>query len=148
MTGNRGHFSRWTTALDLQLTCLWNDGVSGAGIAELMGLPSRSTALGRIHRLGLMRAPRSLKPLKPYPKNRKSAAKKPRQAKPVIMKVEQTPPQYRVLLDLKPRQCRWAMDTRNGEHLFCAAATEIGDSWCPMHRKRAFHEHKKWEKAA
>jgi GcrA cell cycle regulator len=45
----------WTDARIAQLTRLWNEGVSAAGIAEALGDVSRSAVLGKLHRLRLLR---------------------------------------------------------------------------------------------
>lgn len=44
----------WTDARIAQLTRLWTEGVSAAGIAEALGDVSRSAVLGKLHRLRLL----------------------------------------------------------------------------------------------
>ena len=46
----------WTDARIAQLTRLWSQGVSAAGIAEALGDVSRSAVLGKLHRLRLLRS--------------------------------------------------------------------------------------------
>ena len=35
--------------------------------------------------------------------------------------------------DLGPNECRWPVQSRGGDHLFCAAITD-GHMWCTAHR--------------
>src|ERR1700740_1580912 len=44
----------WTDARIAQLTRLWTEGVSAAGIAESLGAVSRSALLGKLYRLQLL----------------------------------------------------------------------------------------------
>ena len=42
------------------------------------------------------------------------------------------------MIDLKERQCRFAVDRDGGTHMFCGESTELGSSWCPAHRRLVY----------
>lgn len=48
-------------------------------------------------------------------------------------------PLFVSMLDLQPRQCRWAAtpdDAAPADHRFCGAKTDPGKSYCPHHDAR------------
>lgn len=137
----------WNAALFEQAKTLWLSGKSAGEIQRIIGAPTRSTVIGKIHRAGLSGANRDgcirakdgrvmkiarakLAPHRPKP---------PKLSKPAAMKSSPLPPDPAhtlhpiELTDLKPGHCRnpqWGHDEQPAIYLFCGATADEGSSYC------------------
>lgn len=134
---------RWTDARVAFMVERWRDGESASLIARQLGGVTRNAVIGKLHRLGIMRAPveRQAKPQKrPAVKDR--AAKLPKRLKVLrrVRAVACEPQGHGVTLyDIGAHACRWPVGRdAHGEHIFCGHDAEPGGSWCAFHAGRAF----------
>ena len=126
-------------SLDDQLAELWAAGATLTEIGLQMGV-SRSVVAGRLARA---RARRTDDPrLAPRPRPPKvMPAPRVRSVKPgheVIGNAPPpVPPRPRLLVDLGPRDCRWAVgEAADGRHLMCGRPQVAGRPYCATHAVR------------
>lgn len=144
------HF--WTAERIEQLKALHAADNSASQIAEVMGAPSRSAVIGKLHRLGLHRGekhkannrvPAPKRPRKPAPKAMRPlvipAAVRPVSAPaPVdLPRPDEALPESRLLslFDLRATTCRWPLgDPQKPGFAFCGADCDPARSYCETHR--------------
>lgn len=141
----------WTDEKTQGLKDLWKRGFSASQVADRLGGVSRSSVLGKVHRLGL--AKRS------HPNNAEKTARKARRSRPtpvaspvvapkthVRAAVNTAPlpsdpaPHERVqtLLLLKPRHCRWPFGHVGEPGFgFCGRRRRTGSAYCDAHWRRS-----------
>lgn len=157
----------WTPDREDLLRKLWALGLSASQCAERIGEITRSSVIGKAHRLGLARRGPSWivtsmrKRANSIEPAAREAGKKAAQeierkkadfrvedatdraavAAPVVSLAESknAPASLHIpLLDLQAGMCRWPEDDyRQG---FCGHKTVPGTSWCPRHHFRAFDQ--------
>lgn len=118
------YVSKWTSELDSRLRALWADNLSDRAIGERLGF-SKSAIAKRRSVLGLKS--------KRVPQKRKSRPAITDRAKAIAEANRNT--QGLTIMDLGPRQCRFATnDPKPGHlHLFCGQKTPAGQSYCDAH---------------
>lgn len=159
----------WTEERVDQLKQLWADGRSAAQIAAEFGGLSRSAVLGKIHRLGLHRAPKprarpwiesGISEHTYYRRHRKSNSR-PSLSQPEAFKLDVVqfmaaiaePEAGKVtLLDLESHHCRFPVSGEGLATLFCGDDRLEPHSYCARHcavafriaRPHADHHNKRW----
>ncbi len=155
----------WTPEAERQLFNLWKEGYSASVIANMMGLPSRSSAIGKLTRLGYTNAhpdaPQRTKDMiaargsrdrssgggwggKRWSGRRSTkGAGKPVTVRSLlksgaaIFPIQMNPTS---LLDLERDQCRFPLGDVNepgtAETMFCGAKQADGSSYCQHHHER------------
>lgn len=138
----------WTDALVDEVIRLWLDKKSARDISNLFlarGLHiSRNAVIGKIHRLGLLRAkvtvcppmPRSPTPFRPAAQSKPKPTRQPGSVKIVPALVENISPLRLPLLDLDRGQCRFeCTDAESAaDYLFCGLPVAECSSYCPTHK--------------
>lgn len=122
----------WTDERIAELIRLWRNGNSVAHIARVIGHPSRSAIIGKVHRLGLQRVrksrpehSRSPEVTMPKPKP-KPALPRPPAATPIRDGIG--------VMDLTHDMCRWPYgDVRAEGVTFCGRPALEGRSYCREH---------------
>jgi GcrA cell cycle regulator len=136
----------WSQAEIKTLQTMWSDGATATTIAAALGPTfTRGSVLGKVHRLGLKRektAPSNARPAAKgaAPASRPAAAKtleaRPRATEGTSARDTSGP---MPIWALGQCQCRWPMgDLLDPPVLFCAAATEEGSPWCPIHEQLVY----------
>lgn len=119
--------AEWTSERDTQVREMISFGYSYTMIGERLGV-TRNAIAGRVNRLGWsVRSMAGRQPTKP-PK-----PPKPIPAPPVAFTAIGV-----TLVDLERHQCRYAIGEDDGIHLFCAATTTEGASYCAEHVKISY----------
>ncbi len=125
----------WTPERVETLKALWEERYSAAEIARAIGCGlTRCAVLGKVQRLDL---PTHAAPPRPYratartsmPAGEKSAQRPKAKAAP---ENPGAPPLNLAFLDLKPSQCRYAVNDAL-PYLFCGQRKEPGSSYCAHH---------------
>lgn len=117
-----------------RLLSLWAEGLSTAEIGRRMGC-SKNAIIGATRRSGLRRAT----PILRGADHARRMARAGARTLPPLAFVQTLEP-----LPWKPppiaRGCRWPLWATGAPptHVYCAAATAPGESWCPAHRATAF----------
>ncbi len=107
----------WTDDQVIKLTTLWNRGMTGGEISEIMGI-SRNSVIGKAHRLGLSGRP-----------------------SPIIREKVIHGPN---LLAINERMCRWPIgDPKKPGFHFCGDKIDYSQSYCEKHRALAYQPGKK-----
>jgi hypothetical protein len=151
----------WSDARIALLTELWLAGVTGGEIGRQMGV-SRSAAMGKLRRLGLLRRDRPRMPMRRVARLLKTEQAIP-VPKPVPEKVPNKrhlrpakspdryfaefaekpapppPPEPAIgsfsLLDLRHGQCRWPGPEDRAPWTFCGAPQVFDSSYCALHKQ-------------
>jgi hypothetical protein len=141
--------TEWTDDLIETLTVLWSEGLTAETIAKKMGLPSRSSVIGKVGRLGLQRrgakASQTPRPtVKPKPRKREAdrraeivlALEAPEIVDPVTPFEPGLGRGTDAVLTLHPNQCRYP----TGDPLkdpagfyFCTRQRAEGKPYCAGH---------------
>jgi len=133
------HGPAWTDDRVDRLTKLWREGLSASVIATRLGGCTRSSVLGKLHRLCLLRDGR--------PTSRKCTI--PGRPRNPILTPYALPPREQTDIarvswnDMNERHtCRWIpgdpMKTDQQEPLFCGGERVSGLPYCTAHTMRAF----------
>ncbi|HBY44116.1 GcrA family cell cycle regulator [Brevundimonas diminuta] len=140
--------SVWTVERIRRLIALWGEGRTAAAIADRLGPEiSRCAVLGKVHRLGLVRAAPARPPSRPrgasaFPKRRFQQVAPSRPASQVSSPAAPERPEATVL-SVRRGQCRWPYGTPGSVDFglcghavargaFCAAHAAIGYQTRPM----------------
>jgi GcrA cell cycle regulator len=140
----------WSDALVARLSELWLAGTTGLEIAGLLGV-SRSSVMGKLRRLGLLRQDRPRMPIvRRVARLLKSSEQSSRPQIPQMRtnKRPLPPPEpYQApppppdppigsfsLLDLRAGHCRWPEGSR-APYAFCGAPQASQSSYCPEHAR-------------
>lgn len=115
--------SPWHPEQEAELIKLWTAGVYGSVIASTLGM-TRNAVLGKVHRLGLMRAPRERPNLKPQ---KRGVRRVSRERQPPTLRFRPPPVSETIkeplnvsIYDLGPLHCRSvAGKSPEGVTLFC-----------------------------
>jgi GcrA cell cycle regulator len=138
----------WNDSNVALLLQLWDEGKSASQIATQMGAGSRSTIIGKIHRLrqggspardcALMRRPPKIKPkrIRTHPFKANAKAVNPEPAAIVDLPPDQ-PTNPVMLLHLRADQCRWPCRGVGADTVFCGGQAIDGKSYCPRHYRQA-----------
>jgi GcrA cell cycle regulator len=127
----------WNADQLATLRSMWLAGYSGTAIGAVLGI-SRSAVLGKISRLGLLRAKRGKRPIRNKP---------PRNAKPKfpflarIKRVRPKPAGPVHFAQLAAHHCRW-MPGEPQTQMYCGQTRISGSSYC------AFHTRLSWQRTA
>lgn len=153
---HRGHVMSWTDERVERLKVLWKKGYSASQIAgELGGGISRSSVIGKVHRLKLFRADQKRLVERQglvNKRTRKAQGKLWGQPKAVAAKKRATMPEAepyveaptneiakRKLVELERGECRWPIgDPKSEAFGFCGCKAVSGLPYCEVHRKRAY----------
>lgn len=133
----------WTPDNIEKLRRLWATGTTAAAIGDEFGC-SRSSILGKVHRLGL--APRRDAPrretrariMADIAPNPLPVERKPKPVRPVA--IDEASPRVephvvgRLFLEAGINACRWMVDGP-GRRLCCSARSIPGRSWCTDHAR-------------
>lgn len=119
----------WTPEMEASLRGLLNDGLSyrliAKAITDAFSLPmSRSAIAGKITRMGWRSELLSLvpKPVEPEPE--------PEPKTELLLAC--------TLFDLRPHSCRWPVDRKDEQHLFCGELRVQGRPYCDKHTKISY----------
>src|SRR5262249_22425008 len=128
--------SGWTDERVACLRQLWSEGLSASQISRQFKLAfTRSAVLGKVHRLGLeAREPRQ--PARSRLKRANGVPKPP----PRPPSPQPSAPRMRALtfFKLKPHHCHFPLGNwYEPARLFCGADKELGEIYCPFHRRMA-----------
>jgi hypothetical protein len=150
----------WSDAQIALLTELWMSGHTSGDCGRALGV-TRSSAIGKINRLGLMRRTRPAKPTmllprpaqnllksneqvsKPPKKSRQKAAKTPDRyfaeftRKPLPPPPPEPPVGSFGLADLRHGHCRWPGPEDRPPYSFCGQSQAPNSSYCEEHTKRS-----------
>jgi len=130
----------WTEADIVLLKSLWaSDELSARGMAEKFPGKTRSSILGKAHRLQLKSKKLFGKPQKAHVRKTVPIDYRFYREKPAGVIDKAKPPNMGSLVpfsDLKRNNCRYIIDTKNS--LFCSNKAEIGVSWCDYHKLIVF----------
>ncbi|CAN7450949.1 hypothetical protein LJR219_002940 [Phenylobacterium sp. LjRoot219] len=151
----------WTDARIAQLTRLWRQGVSAAGIAEALGDVSRSAVLGKLHRLRLLRSRNAASAPRRYDgaadlQAGSEGRVRPAPAAGALSSARLGPPEpprspwretaFAPLPGTAPRhwlsrefgECAFPVGGEGDELLSCCAPTHPRRAFCPTHHAIAF----------
>jgi GcrA cell cycle regulator len=150
----RGGSAFWTEERTERLKTLLAEGHSASAMAVILGHPSRSAVIGKVHRLGLSFAHSSPKRKRTKARVIRRAAPQPLKISPprralemapepmpfVIVEEVVVPEKERVGVEgLGPHQCKWPIgDPQSPDFHFCHHKRIGGISYCETHAKRAF----------
>lgn len=109
---------KWTKENEDKLASLYGKGHTAKEIAAILGAPSKNAVIGKMDRMRLS------------PRKKKERRARMRPAKVVPIPIQTT---YKDLLSIRKNECRWPIEDR----LFCACATNEGESYCETHKKMA-----------
>jgi hypothetical protein len=124
-------------------------GKTAAAIAEAFGL-NRNQVIGRLHRdqrlvdvwtriaskRTFKKSKKVAKPVAPSIETPIEETSAPVEEKPRLVRPK---PLKLPIGDLAAHQCRWPVDQdQDGIHLFCGAATDPFDRYCPYHLSKAY----------
>jgi len=142
----------WSEALVARLSELWLSGTASGEISRRFGI-SRSSVMGKLRRLGLLRRDRPGVPTytarqlraipvpKPRPEKRPNKRNKQPVTEPVTPPLPPSPPpepEYGTLnlLDLRHNSCRWP-EGDGPIFVFCGRPRHHESSYCEDHTKRS-----------
>jgi GcrA cell cycle regulator len=142
MGPNIGH--SWTDERVEMLKTLWVDGLSASQIAFKLGGITRSSVIGKVHRLGLSGLTKS--PAAGRPRIRRPRIERERAIRihdrrvfgaPIV---EQVTLVEAALLELTETTCRWPVGDPSGEFFFCGGASDNLNRrpYCPYHSRVAY----------
>jgi GcrA cell cycle regulator len=130
---------RWKPERIAELTELRDKGLSATLIAQRMGLASRNSVLGKLHRLGLTFSGEPERMVRPHrPKQGNQQLTVPKKPKPQSSRIEQSVGAVDIF-GLRSGLCRWPLwaDDGGGERLYCGGASETGGTYCKGHQMRS-----------
>ncbi len=120
--------STWTPERIIEVTRLWDEGLTTAEIGKVLGV-SKNAVVGKAHRLGL--------PARPSP-IRRSKSEGATKAKPVA----KPPLQPRIsasIINTSGACCKWPFGHPGEEDFhFCESPSLVGKSYCPKHYEMAY----------
>jgi hypothetical protein len=147
-----------------RLVDLWNDGVTGSKISELLGMPTNSVyrTVNELRKIGFtlrinpvyaaaqrkrrsgevkLKAPGKAKTPKPRPAASPDLSDTPPRPKVVMRELTETPEGLlrEKLYRLKERSCRWIEGNTPPYDFPCQELTVIGSSYCATHGRRIFN---------
>lgn len=126
----------WTPALIERLTQLWSDGLTCSEIAAQIPGTTRSSCIGKIHRLGLPGRPSPVRASGNAPRKRPSPPVKPPSfPEPAPEVIE---PLHIGMMELRDSQCKWPYGV-GAATTFCGHAITPGKPYCSGHCRTAFH---------
>jgi GcrA cell cycle regulator len=119
----------WTPALIERLTQLWSDGLTCSEIALQIPGTTRSSCIGKIHRLGLPGRPSPVRASGSAPRKRPPPAVKPPSFPEPILEVIE--PLHMDLMAIRDGQCRFPYG--NSNFTFCGHPIKPGKPYCGFH---------------
>lgn len=132
------------------LIVLWADGLSAGRIAAKIGAPSRSSVIGKVHRLKLpgRRSGRISADDTTKPKHKKvnvPRIRRARNAPDEVVEITDLPfdssPCAVTLLELQERSCRWPLgDPSTSQFRFCGAEQTFACPYCARHARLAYQQ--------
>lgn len=115
---------------------LWQDGMSASQVAAEMGPGfTRSAVIGKLRRLGKAdRASRNLKPVAARPRKAPAPRQQPIEPLPPEQEIPLPVSRRVALTDLRESMCKWPIDRRDDQWLFCGADKFLdGKPYCAHH---------------
>jgi GcrA cell cycle regulator len=149
----RGGSAFWTEERTERLKTLLAEGHSASAIAVILGHPSRSAVIGKVHRLGLSFAHSSPKRKRTKARVIRRAAPQPLKISPLRRALEMAPEpmpvpepelvipiaERKTLLELEQFDCRWPINhVGEPDFHFCARKQVVGTPYCEVHLRRAY----------
>jgi len=129
----------WTEARVAALSELWLAGTTGLEIAGRLGV-TRSSVMGKLRRLGLLRQGRPRMPIMRRPQIPQMRTNKRPLPPPEPYQVPPPPPPPAygtlTLLDLRHNSCRWP-EGDGPIYVFCGRPQAPDSSYCEAHRARS-----------
>lgn len=146
----------WNDETVGMLADLWRRGLSAAQISGRIPGSTRSSIIGKVHRLGLpprgLRTPKPPRVRKQRPSGQHSESRRRAELPgtierpaPVLrpfvpLQIGEAGPDGRpcTLVELSRNGCKWSVGMREHDHLFCNHRRLDGSPYCPDHAKLAF----------
>jgi len=127
----------WTEARVAALSELWLAGTTGLEIAGRLGV-TRSSVMGKLRRLGLLRQGRPRMPIVRRPQIPQMRTNKRSLPPPEPYRAPPPPPVPPIgsfnLLDLRNGHCRWPEGERP-DYRFCGRPQALQSSYCEIHHR-------------
>ncbi len=157
----------WTDERVEKLKKLWNEGRSGANIADMLGGVTRNAVIGKAHRLGMSHRLDRYGVNRPPPSTKTRARQEPRRRLTILKAPFNPPPadfapteplpvpmdelfiapeNRKRLLDLEPKDCRWPIgDPRAADFHFCGHAKHDPLPYCEFHARKSVMDYREYQ---
>ena len=140
---------QWTAEQVERVAAMWRNGITAARIAAKMGAGfTRSSVLGRMHRLGVKMPGRSKRVVDAPPKVEVTPPLGVVFASGATISSIETEGEAVTIFDVRDGVCRWPLEAQWGDYidekLFCGAACDTTRPYCAAHHAKAHTTRMAW----